>query len=69
MKIQIKDGRVTFGGQTLQDAEFDLQFKSNDLISKIDNEYTLQELIEMTKAKGRAMGLNIDFVTQEYPRL
>lgn len=65
MKITIKDGRVVFNGQTLKDAELDIQLKSNEMLEKVKNDYTLDELIEMTKVKGRSMGFNIDFVTEK----
>lgn len=65
MKIEIEAGRVTFNGQLLNDASLDINLKSNDLLSKLKHDYTLEELIEMTKAKSRAMGLNIDFVIEK----
>lgn len=65
MKITIKDGRVVFNGVSLNDAELDIQLKSNDILSKVDNDYTISELMEMVKVKGRQLGLNIDFVTEK----
>lgn len=65
MKIKIEAGRVTFNGQTLTDANLDINLKSNDLLSKLKHDYTLEELIEMIKVKGRQLGLNIDFVTEK----
>lgn len=65
MKIKVTNGRVTFNGEEFSNLNLDLQFKSDEIIKKVDNKYSLEELIEMTKAKGRAMGLNIDFVTEK----
>lgn len=65
MKIKVTNGRVTFNGEEFSNLNLDLQFKSDEIIKKVDNEYSLEELIEMTKAKGRTMGMNIDFVMQK----
>lgn len=67
MKLKVENGRVTFNGQTLTDASLDIQLKSNELLEKVKGieDYALNELIEMTKAKGRQLGVNIDFVTEK----
>ena len=57
MKIEIKDGRVTFNGSELKDADLSIQLKSNTLLEKVKNDYTLDELIEMVKVKARLSGL------------
>lgn len=65
MKIKVTNGRVTFNGEEFNNLNLDLQFQSDEIIKKVDNDFTLDELMEMTRAKGRAMGVNIDFVTEK----
>ena len=65
MKIKVTNGRVTFNGDEFKNLNLDLQFQSDELMSKVDNDYTLQELITMTKEKAKSMDIVIDFVTEK----
>jgi len=65
MKIKVTNGRVTFNGEEFSNLNLDLQFKSDEIIKKVDNTYTLDELMEMTKQKALSLGLKLDFVTEK----
>lgn len=51
MKIKVTNGRVTFNGEEFKNLNLDLQFQSDEIISKVDNDYTVDQLVEMLRAK------------------